>query len=288
MNKTVTGKQTAELFMKEVFRLHGSPRSIVSDRGPQFISAYWKRFSELLNTNINLSSAFHPQTDGSTEVVNQVIEHYLWIYCNYQQSDWVSHLPLAEFTYNNSTNSTTSMTPFFANTGHHPLFDISLIREPVVPSAETRVLLLKTIRDDLIANLHEAQQSYTYHVNTRRLPAPPLHIGDKVFLDRCYIKTTRPSTKLDHKKLGPFKISEIINPVAFRLALPSTMHIHNVFHVSLLEPQTQDIISAFTQPPPPPVIVDGAEEFEVEAVLDSRLHRGHLQYLVHWHVLETA
>ena len=82
--------------------------------------------------------------------------------------------------------------------------------------------------------------------------------------------------------LGPFKISEVINPVAFRLALPNTLKIHDVFHVSLLEPKTHDVIANFTQPPPPPIVIDDHVEWEVESILDSRLLYGNLQYFVHW------
>ena len=88
----------------------------------------------------------------------QFIEQYLRIYCNYHQSDWAfPHLPLAEFTYNNSLNTSTGMTPFFANNGHHPLFDPTVIRESIVPAAEERVRQLTTILEDLQANLHTAQ-----------------------------------------------------------------------------------------------------------------------------------
>ena len=280
--KTINAEETACLFVREIFRLHGCPRSIVSDRGPQFTAAFWRRFQQLLGTSVNLSTAHHPQTDGSTEILNQTIEHYLRIYCNYQQNDWYSHIPLAEFTYNNSVNSSTEMTPFYANQGHHPLFDPAVIRESRVPAAEERVLQLQTILDDLKANLRAAQQAYSEQANKSRLPSPSLAIGDLVFLDRRHIPSLRPSSKLDNKKLGPFKISRIINPVAYELKLPSTLRIHPVFHVSLLEPRTKDIIKEFLQPEPPPVIVDSHEEFEVEQILDSRIRHRQLQYLVRW------
>ena len=272
-----------DLFIREIFRHHGSPRSIVSDRGPQFISAFWRRFHELLGTKTNLSSAFHPETDGSSEVLNQVLEQYLRIYCNYHQNDWTApHLSLAEFTYNNSLNTSTGMTPFYANTGHHPLFDPTLIRDSIVPAAEDRVKQLTTILEDLQANLRAAQAAYTTSANNHRLPTPDLQVGDLVFLDRRHIKTARPSAKLDHKKLGPFKITRIINPVAFELKLPTSMKIHPVFHVSLLTPRTKDVIPQLVPTEPPPIIVDGHEEFEVDSILDSRLYRNRLQYLVRW------
>ena len=244
-NKAISGKETAELFMKEIFRLHGSPHSIVSDRDTRFTSAFWQRFHELLQTKLNMSTAFHPETDGSTEVLNQVLEQYLRIFCNYQQDDWIQHVALAEFTYNNSVNSSTGMTPFFANTGHHPIFDPTIIRDALVPDAETRVSQLSTINLELQANLKHAQECYTAQANKSRLSPPDIQPGDLVFLDRRHIKTQRPCLKLDHKKLGPFKVKRRINPVAYELSLPSTMRIHPVFHVSLLEPKTKDFFLNF-------------------------------------------
>ena len=280
--KTISGQETAELFLKEIFRLHGSPRSIISDRGTQFNSHFWKRFQELLGTKILLSSAFHPQTDGSSEVTNQVIEQYLRIFINHQQDDWVLHLPLAEFTYNNSENSSTNMTPFFANHGHHPIFDVTLIRETMVPEAERRILDLKNLNEDLQANLRNAVRSYTEQANKSRIDFPNLNPGDLVFLDRRNLKTTRSSKKLDHKKFGPFKIKRKINQVAYELVLPKSMKVHPVFHVSLLEPKSKLIVPALQEKPPTPEIIEDQEHYEVESILDSRLHRNWLQYLVHW------
>ena len=106
-HKTVTSAQTAELLMQNVFRLHGIPDETVSDRGPQFLAKYYKRLMELLGVEVKLSSAFHPQTDGQTERVNQVLEQYLRCTINYQQEDWVQLLPQAEFPYNNSLHVST-------------------------------------------------------------------------------------------------------------------------------------------------------------------------------------
>jgi hypothetical protein len=288
--KTATAEDTADLFIREIFRLHGAPQAIVSDRDSKFTSTFWQRFMSLLNIKINLSSAFHPESDGSTEVINQVIEQYLRVYCNYQQDNWahISVLPLCEFAYNNSLVSTTSFSPFFSNYGFNPLFDPTVVRSSLVPAAESRFDQFKLILADLRANLSYAQSSYTVQANKSRLPLS-LQVGDLVFLDRRHIKTARPSTKLDDRKLGPFKISCVINPVAYKLNLPSSMRIHPVFHVSLLEPKTKDIVPSLVQPaPPPPVILEGVEEFEVESILDSRIFRNGLQYLVHWKGFSVA
>lgn len=175
------------------------------------------------------------------------------------------------------------MTPFFANTGHHPLFGSLIFRDSIVPAAEERVQQLQTILDNLQANLKEAQAAYTIQANKSRLPTPDIQPNDLVFLDRRNIKTIRPSRKLDDKKLGPFKVIRQINPVAFELKLPKTMKIHPVFHVSLLEPKTKDIIQQMSTPaPPPPIEIDQDLEYEVDAVLDSKISRRKLFYLVHW------
>ena len=115
-----------------------------------------------------------------------------------------------------------------------------------------------------------------------RLPTPAFKVGDKVWLLRRYIKTTRPSDKLDFKRLGPFPIQSQVNPVAFKLKLPPSFRIHPVFHVSLLEPYHGDSSPDRRQPPPPPVEIDGVPEFEVKQILDSKVIRKRLFYLVDW------
>ncbi len=122
-HKTVTGEETARLFIDNVYRLHGLPNDIISDRGTQFTSKFWQSLFKILGVDIKLSSAYHPQTDGQTERVNQVLEQYLRCTINYHQDNWVDLLPLAEFAYNNTLQGSTQQTPFFANYGHHPRFD---------------------------------------------------------------------------------------------------------------------------------------------------------------------
>ncbi|KAL5590152.1 uncharacterized protein BROUX77_007040 [Berkeleyomyces rouxiae] len=110
----------AKLYLSAVYRLHGLPLDIVSDRGSLFTSAFSKALAKLLGIKQNLSTAFHPQTDGQTERVNSILEQYLRGYTNYRQDNWADLLPLAEFSYNDSESSSTMLTPFFANHGFHP------------------------------------------------------------------------------------------------------------------------------------------------------------------------
>ena len=108
-----SAEHTAEVMVREVFKLHGIPDDVVSDRGVQFTSKFWKSFCSALGVTINLSSAFHPQSNGQTERTNQTLEQYLRCFVSYLQDDWVDYLPTAEFAYNNSKHSSTSQSPFF-------------------------------------------------------------------------------------------------------------------------------------------------------------------------------
>jgi hypothetical protein len=135
-HKMVTGEETARLFVDNVYRLHSLPNDIISDRGTQFTSKFWQSLFKILGVEIKLSSAYHPQTDGQTEHVNQVLEQYLRCTINYHQDNWVELLPLADFAYNNTLQGSTQQTPFFANYGHHPRFDqfnLSILRIQLLP-----------------------------------------------------------------------------------------------------------------------------------------------------------
>lgn len=150
------------------------------------------------------------------------------------------------------------------------------------PAAADFAQHMSEIQAELRFELQHAQELHAKNANCHRLPTPDLQVGNKVWLLRKNIKTTRPSSKLDFKRLGPFKIEAQINPVAFKLQLPSSFKIHPVFHVSLLEPYHADPSSDRQQPPPPPVEIEGEPEFEVAEILDSKIQRNRLFYLVDW------
>ncbi|KAJ1586336.1 hypothetical protein NDA12_007021 [Ustilago hordei] len=119
-HKTVMAKQTAVLLYGHMVRLFGYPDHMVLDRGRQFISGAWKAFAEQMGVKHSLSMAYHPQTDGQTERVNQVIEQYLRMYCNYEQNDWADLLDTAAFVYNNMVHNSIGVSPFFACYGWNP------------------------------------------------------------------------------------------------------------------------------------------------------------------------
>ena len=124
--------------------------------------------------------------------------------------------------------------------------------------------------------------------NRRRRPAPNLIPGQKVWLLRRNISTTRPSSKLDVRRLGPFVVIGQIGTSAYRLALPPSMHIHPVFHVSLLEPQVANTFPDRVVAPPLPIQADGLLEFEVASIFNSRYFYRKLQYLIRWATIRPS
>ncbi|MBW0508181.1 hypothetical protein O181_047896 [Austropuccinia psidii MF-1] len=120
---TITALELAQIFRIHVFYKHDLPVSIVSDRESLFVSSFWTNLCQKLKISRDLSTAFHPETDGQTERVNQILELYLWMYVSYHQDDWPTFLPLAEFDNNNAEHSSTKISPFFTIYRRNPSFD---------------------------------------------------------------------------------------------------------------------------------------------------------------------
>ena len=195
---------------------------------------------KLLHISVKISSGYHPESNGQTERTNQMLEQQLRCLINYQQDDWVNYLHLAEFTYNNSAHSSIGYSPFFANTGCHPRWTMNAHPNvPANPAAEDRLSRLQEIHATILHNLHDAQVTHKRLADRHRLDSSKkFRVGDHVWLLQHNIKTTRPCSKLDYQRFGPYMITGKISDVAFRLDLPPHMHLHPVFHVPLLEPYT--------------------------------------------------
>ena len=158
-NKTTSAPEFTRMFLDHIIHLHGIPDSIVSDRGSIFTSQFWKALSKSLDLKQRLSTSFHPQTDGQTERMNQTVEQYLRIYCNYHQDNWSELLSLAEFSYNNAQHTSIGCSPFYANYGYNPQFNVKLhsFSKYPVPTAKERAEQLKALHEELIELIKTTQ-----------------------------------------------------------------------------------------------------------------------------------
>jgi len=179
---------------------------------------------------------------------------------------------MAKFSYNNTISATLHITPFQAMYGDNPRYQI-------LPNSNQKLPAPSVIKEyaDRLANLDSylrsemlwAQATYAEQANNSRIPTPKLEISDEVWLLCRHVKTNRPSSKLDYKRLGKFPIIQKVSSHAYKLDLPTSMKIHPVFHISLLEPASTDPLPGQIQPTPPPVIIEEEPEWEVEEILDS-------------------
>jgi len=276
-------------FAREVRKYHGLPTDIVSDGDSRFTSEVWKEFLRLSGIRPRMSTAFHPQTDGQTERLNQTIEAYLRAFVAKGQDDWVSLLPMAKCAYNNSVTTGNGMSLFYANYGFHPVAMGPASMEPLNPASAVYGHWMRTIHDESCKGLKAVQERIRRYADPAGKEPPACQVGDLVILSGRNIKTRCPTKKLDHKNHGPFQIEKIISLLAIRLTLPGKWKIHNVFHVSLLEPYRG---SEHWAPSDPSKVLweaddtEQSEEYDVEEVM-SWVERGRgnnkrILYLVKW------
>jgi len=240
---TITAEELARLFCDRVFRYHGLPKTIVSDRGPQFASHFWKHLCDSLKIEPRLLTAFHPQTDGQTERINAVVEQHLHAYVSHLQDDWVDYLFLAEFAGNIQVLETTTVSPFFANLGYHRHCDFELdIRtdNPEELHAQTTVERIQHLHNLARTEMRYAQARQQDNADRHRVPAPAFQPGDMVWVDGRNWRTERPSWKLQNKHNGPYHILRTIGTHAYELDISATIRKHRTFPVSLLQAAAED------------------------------------------------
>lgn len=199
-NTTVTSQDVAELYLKHVWKHHGLPTHITSDRGTQFTAHFWKSLCRNLGIKSRISTAFYPEIDGQSERFNAVMEQYLRSYISFQQDDWVKWLPMAEFAANNQVSTSTKVSPFFGNCGFHPRFTISIkpyAKSSASLNAKDFAIKMRELHDCLRSNIRSAQDQQEQAINAKIIPAPRHQPGDMVFLSAKNIRTTRNSQKLD-------------------------------------------------------------------------------------------
>jgi len=225
----------AKLFRDNVWKLHGLPESIISDRGPQFVAGIMRELNRMLGIESKLSMAFHSQTNGQTERVNQELEQYLRMFIDHRQKQWPDWLGTAEFTYNNKAHSSTKMLSFKANYRQGPRMGFEMRKKGKYKGAEKFVTKMKEIQEEAKAALGKAQEEMKKYTDRKRGEANKYKVGDLVMLstkDLKYQMTSRRTEKLTKRFVGPYKVKKIISANVVKLELPSTIRIHLVVNVS--------------------------------------------------------
>ena len=292
--KTVTAPEAADLYYRYIWRVYGSPRSLVSDRGPQFISAFTDELCRLNGVKQKLSTTYHPQTDGSTEIMNQYLDQRLRPFVNYHQDNWSDLLPCMDWAQATLPHETTGLSPYEIEFGHRAPqhwdwearthVDAGTPRERMTRDEARAYVKVRHEAVQLATNIAresmaKAQQRQATQANKKRRE-PDFGIGDYVYLTPKGFTTGRPSAKLDLQMHGPYLITGM-RGYSYRVALPPNMQMSDVFHADRLR-KASPPLPGQVEPEEPPIVVNGEPEWEVDEILDSRVSRSRLQYRASW------
>jgi hypothetical protein len=240
----VSALGAAQLYLQYVWKLHGLLQTMISNHSPQFVAQFTYKLYNLLGIKLAASTAYHPQTDGQTECVNQELKQYLWVFVSEQQDNWTELLLLTKFQYNSHDHASTQHSPFLLDTGHHPHMRFKPNEAPshMETVNEFQDWMALTLEEAKFA-LAKAKNNMAQYYNHCHTLAPVYKIRDMVYLDSQDICTTWPSQKLAHHYLGPYKVEKCVGTHAYCLKLPAAMScLHPVFHVVKLFPAPQDSI----------------------------------------------
>ncbi|KAK5913399.1 hypothetical protein CgunFtcFv8_007934 [Champsocephalus gunnari] len=280
--KLPSAKETAEVLLHNVCRLHGFPRDIVSDRGPQFVSRFWREFCSLIGASVSLSSGYHPQSNGQTERLNQELETCLRCLVSQNPASWSKHLTWVEYAHNSLPTSATGLTPFQCVYGYQPPMFSETEKEVMVPSAHALVRRCHGIWASARRVLLRTSARMKKAADRHRRPAPVYRPGQKVWLSTRDLPLNVVSRKLAPRFVGPFTVEKCINPVSVRLRLPRSLRVHPTFHVSKLKPVKESKMVPASKPPPPPRLIDGGLVYTVKRLLKVRKRGRGQQFLVDW------
>ncbi len=282
---TCTADQVARTFFDTVVRLHGLPKHIISDRDSRFTSKFWQELWKLCGTQLKMSTAYHPQTDGQTERANRTLEEILRHYVSNKQDDWDHHLTAAEIAVNSSVQASTGFTPYYLNYGDHPTFPTNILLDDV--KNESVYELMQQLQRNIqqaVRNMENARDRQTYYANQHRRDFI-FKEGEEVLLSTKNLKLPDGITrKLSHKYNGPFKIVEVISPTVYKLQLPEAWkRKHPVFHASLLKKYTAGQHTDTVDTTVDDIDQDDEVEYEVDKIIGQRITKDkQTEYLVTW------
>jgi transposase InsO family protein len=287
-HKTIDARGLAVLFIQWIYRFGHTPESIVSDRGPQFVSAFWKEFCRIIGVKIKLSTAYHKETDGQTEIMNRYIDQRLRPFVSYYQDNWSSLLPMMDRVQMTLPHSSIGMAPYRLKFGIEPRTSWDWnTPKPVTPAEKLNfpdavavATRMHKAWEIAKANMEKAQEAMSKSVNKHRR-AIDWKVGDKVYLSAKNLKVERPSRKLSDQWKGPYDILEQIGN-SYRLKLPEGSAIHDVFAPDVLTKDSNDPLPGQEMPKPSGEVIAGQEEYDVDEILAVKLVRGDLFYRASW------
>jgi len=212
MTEGTTAEGLARLFRDNVWKLHGLPESIVSDRGPQFAVELTKELNRMLGIRMKLSTMFHPQTDRQTEQMNQELEQYLQFFIEHKQKDWLESLVAAEFMVNNKVHTATKVSPFMANYGKELRMGGDIRRKGKVESATEFVERMKKVHEEVKAALKKIQEKMKKYADRNKKETEKWKKGDKILLStKDLMFKERPTKKLIERYVGLYVIEEVVS-----------------------------------------------------------------------------
>jgi hypothetical protein len=228
--KTITWEGTVTLLRNNLFKRFGLLDKIISDRDLRFAAHAFQELLKLLNIKSNLTTAYHPQSDGATKQVNQEVEAYLSIYCTSHPENWLHSLSTLEFTHNNRRHAEQIQSPFELIQGNNPISIPITFSHTKFPTIEEKMKQMISDREEALA-AHELAR--TRIANRKQSKFIPFEKNQKVWLDMRNLEINH-HKKIAPKQEGPFKIDEVLGQVTYQLKLPELWRIHNVFHATLL------------------------------------------------------
>ena len=301
-------QRTARLFIDHVWRLHGMPQKIFSDRDPRLTSAFWKEVTRLTGMMSGMTTAYHPQANGGAERSNQTMEQVLRAYVGEMGTDWDQHLSAVEYAMNNTVSRATGMKPFVMMYGESPSTQLDLFTQHVMNSEKVSAghsPQAKKFVTTWQRNLRNAQRMIQVALDQdkagyeRHTSKPHTYkVGDKVMLSAKAI--TSPGDRGTKWKMraqfyGPLEVIQVKKdssgiPAVYQLQLPFQWKIHNWFAEAKLKPFLESDTNKWpareTEEPPDTVMVDGREEYEVEEILAHRVNSSkgqpHMEWLIRW------